>query len=202
MVASLTTPVTQTAAIAPATNNTFLRNHPFLQQFLAHYLDGVLIVSDRNEKLYANANADQICHQLCPEYGTTEAIPNVIKAIYSDAFSLTQSTTMFLGEAEMTPHKGLKLRIRAQRIEMLTSNQFCILIILEDQRKMLEQSVNNEVRKYNLTPREREIRLLYRLDYSYQEIAHELYITVNTVKKHLKSISMKRRQFLAWAEDE
>lgn len=192
MVMSSTAPVIQPSAIAPANNSTLLLNHPFLQQFLAHYLDGVMIVSDRSELLYANSNAKHICHQLSSHHATTEIIPDVIKAVYASALKLGDFQTNFLGEAEVTQNQ-LKLRVRAQRVEILTSNDFCILIILEDRRKIMEQVVSNEVRKYNLTHREKEIRILHRLDYSYQEIARELYISINTVKKHLKSISMKQK---------
>ena len=52
--------------------------------------------------------------------------------------------------------------------------------------------------KCNLTSREQEIWSLRRSNYSYKEIAAELHITLNTVKKHLKNIYSKREtlQFL------
>jgi WD40 repeat protein len=45
--------------------------------------------------------------------------------------------------------------------------------------------------KHGLTPREQDIWLLYRTNYSYKQIANELNISLNTVKKHMKNIYAK-----------
>ncbi|MUG91303.1 winged helix-turn-helix transcriptional regulator [Scytonema sp. UIC 10036] len=49
---------------------------------------------------------------------------------------------------------------------------------------------------YGLTPREAEIWFLYRSRCSYKEIAERLYISVNTVKKHMKNIHSKQQSSL------
>jgi len=53
-----------------------------------------------------------------------------------------------------------------------------------------------EIEKYGLTPRESEVWLLYRANYSRKEIAAELFISIDTVKKHLKNIKTKQDKFL------
>jgi DNA-binding CsgD family transcriptional regulator len=66
-----------------------------------------------------------------------------------------------------------------------------------DEALEIEAEVSNnmaraEAKKYGLTNRETEIWLLYRANYSYKEIATALYISLNTVKKHMKKIHTKR----------
>jgi DNA-binding CsgD family transcriptional regulator len=53
--------------------------------------------------------------------------------------------------------------------------------------------VSEESQKYGLTCREQEIWLLHRANYTYKQIALELCITPNTVKKHMKSIYSKQK---------
>lgn len=69
-----------------------------------------------------------------------------------------------------------------------------------DLMDVLNQAIHNlamaEMNQYKLTPREGEIWLLRRLGHSYKEISGTLYISVNTVRKHLKNIYAKRKQFL------
>ena len=47
---------------------------------------------------------------------------------------------------------------------------------------------------YGLTEREGEVWMLRLQDYSYQEIADKLYLSINTVKKHMKTILAKQEQ--------
>lgn len=49
---------------------------------------------------------------------------------------------------------------------------------------------------YGLTSREAEVWLLRQANYSCREIAAELYISLNTVKKHMKNIHAKREKVL------
>jgi len=44
--------------------------------------------------------------------------------------------------------------------------------------------------------RREDVWLLRRANHSYEEIAAKLYIAVNTVKRHLKSIHAKRKMVL------
>jgi DNA-binding CsgD family transcriptional regulator len=48
-------------------------------------------------------------------------------------------------------------------------------------------------KKYDLTEREAEIWMLLRKEYTYQDIAKILQISLNTVKTHVKNIYAKRR---------
>ncbi|MGA7937024.1 MAG: LuxR C-terminal-related transcriptional regulator [Kovacikia sp.] len=72
----------------------------------------------------------------------------------------------------------------------------CVLVTLEDRLQSIQNAAISEGQKYGLTPRETEVWLRHRANYSYKEIASELYITFNTVKKHMKSIYAKQHLIL------
>jgi uncharacterized caspase-like protein/DNA-binding CsgD family transcriptional regulator/energy-coupling factor transporter ATP-binding protein EcfA2 len=56
----------------------------------------------------------------------------------------------------------------------------------------ISDAIRLECKKYGLTAREAEIWILRRQNKSYKQIASELYIALDTVKKHMKSIHAKR----------
>lgn len=55
----------------------------------------------------------------------------------------------------------------------------------------LYTDIQADVQKYGLTCREAEVWFLHRNKYSYKEIADKLFVTINTVKKHMKNIYAK-----------
>ena len=71
--------------------------------------------------------------------------------------------------------------------------------ILSKQQLARVQS-NDDNKRYSLTPREANVWQLRQQGATYQEIAQELVISVNTVKKHLKSI-LAKRQFVERKEE-
>ena len=73
----------------------------------------------------------------------------------------------------------------------------CFLITLEDRQQSLAVIANQEAQRYGLTTRETDVWCLKRKGSSYKEIAKALFISENTVKKHVKNIYSKREQS-AW----
>ncbi|WP_339382310.1 helix-turn-helix transcriptional regulator [Nostoc flagelliforme] len=74
----------------------------------------------------------------------------------------------------------------------------CLLVTIENQYESVKNVALTEVKKFDLTRREAEIWFLYRSNYSYKEIATKLYITINTVKKHMKNIHTKRQAKMSY----
>jgi DNA-binding CsgD family transcriptional regulator len=70
----------------------------------------------------------------------------------------------------------------------------CLLITVEDRDKAIKNIAVEEAQSYRLTRREKEVWLLHRDRYTYKQIASELCITPNTVKKHMKSIHAKQKE--------
>ncbi|MCG8367134.1 MAG: LuxR C-terminal-related transcriptional regulator [Pseudanabaenales cyanobacterium] len=94
-------------------------------------------------------------------------------------------------ESEISNNKLGILRIRARWLQLDENDQPLILITLEDPHRAIQSLTITEVKRYGLTPREAEIWLLRQANCSYKEIATELFISLNTVKKHLKNIHTK-----------
>ena len=105
----------------------------------------------------------------------------------------------------------LRLRIRVQRFTLPTepnspsnrSNSLAslayTLVILEDRDQSIKHLVVADQKRYRLTPRETEIWQMRLRGQSYRDIAKDLVISQNTVKKHLKNVAAKRRDVLASA---
>ncbi|NEQ54048.1 MAG: helix-turn-helix transcriptional regulator, partial [Leptolyngbya sp. SIO3F4] len=70
----------------------------------------------------------------------------------------------------------------------------CFLITLENRQQSLIAIANQEAQRYGLTTRETDVWCLKRMGQSYKEIAKSLFISENTVKKHLKNIYAKKEQ--------
>lgn len=68
-----------------------------------------------------------------------------------------------------------------------------MVVFLEDRQETQLEDLRLQKEQYDLTERETEIWMLLQQEYSYQEIARRLQISLNTVKTHVKNIYAKRR---------
>lgn len=87
-------------------------------------------------------------------------------------------------------HDAMCLEIIARFIS-LQSRNFMVPTPLEYNEKTLLESQYNFLGKQILTPKETVVLELVLKGYTNQEIANQLFISTNTVKKHLKSIFSK-----------
>ena len=165
------------------------------QNLLENLIDGILLFSSIGNCLFINEKAQQICRQL-NNYSSrlTTSMPIEILRIQralADSKNATETLTspMMLNSEIKLP--GLWIRIRAQRYGNI-NEPTCILIMLEDQIQTLKQLAANEAEKYKLSERETEVWQLKRLGYTLAEIAKNLYISINTVKRHIKHINVKQ----------
>lgn len=168
---------------------------PLLQAVLEGLIDGILILSEQGECLHANHCAKMICQQL--HLGNTQAGP-VPEEIWHVCESLIESRDLFptqkmIIESEITKSDSVAFRVRVRWLKLEEIKHPCLLVTLEDRYQSIQRMVTTDIHKYGLTPREAEVWSLYRANYSYKEIADELFITLNTVKKHMKNIHAKRK---------
>jgi DNA-binding CsgD family transcriptional regulator len=194
MIALKDAPVITANPIKQSQPNFFpdLEPHYLFQGILEGFIDGILIITEAGELLHANQSAKQICQQL--SNGKTY-LP---EEIWQVCQSLIESKTLFPGEkivleSEINPNNSghFRLRVRWFKLEQIARD--CLLVTIEDKHQSLREIVSRDIHQYDLTPREAEVWLLYRANYSYKEIAEKLYITINTVKKHMKNIHAKRK---------
>lgn len=167
----------------------------FLQGVLEGFIDGILILTEQGELIHANQSAIRICNQLTEARDKHNFVPQEIWRVCQ---SLIESRDIFTNqkialESEISQGDSVSFRVRARWLKLEDIRRPCLLVTLEDRHQSLQRIVTNDAHQYSLTPRETEVWLLYRANYSYKEIADKLYITLNTVKKHMKNIHAKRK---------
>ena len=197
MIALTTAPAKPQIQSKPSKINFLSHIEPsfLIQGVLEGFLDGILILTDEGEIIHANQVAKQICDRINRFDSEDNILPSEVWQICQ---SLIESIELFPErkmslESEISKGEKLSFRVRVRWLKLEQISRPCLLVTLEDRYQSLQRLVNNDVYQYNLTPREAEVWLLYRDNYSYQEIADKLYITINTVKKHMKNIHAKRK---------
>ena len=174
-----------------------------LQGVIESFFEGILILTEQGELVQANDLARQICEQLTQGKPQRNPVPQEIWCVCQ---ALIESRSLYhnqpvIIESEITTDKLTWLRIRTQWLKLSEIQHPCLLVILEDRYQSVQNLAIAEVDKYSLTPREAEVWLLRRRQYALKEIATELSISLNTVKKHIKNIHAKREIVLS-LEDE
>lgn len=172
-----------------------LEKPSLLQAVLEGLMDGVLILTDQGEWLHANDCARKICRQLSNVAAQSNRIP---QEIWRACEALINSLSLYADQAiiienEITAQESATYRVRVQWLQLEAAQRPCILVTLEDRRQSLHNLALTEGQKYGLTPREADVWMRYRANYTYKQIASELFITQNTVKKHMKNIHAKRQ---------
>jgi DNA-binding CsgD family transcriptional regulator len=166
-----------------------------LNAAIADLIDGVLIATFQQELLYANDNARKILGQLASDNTQANGLPQEIWHICQ---SLIHSRSLFphqhwLIESDVLIDDRASLHIRVRWLRLDAIALPCLLITVEDRHQAMRCMAVEEAQKYRLTAREKEVWLLHRANYTYKQIALELNITPNTVKKHMRSIHIKQK---------
>uniref|UniRef100_A0A7C3KIV5 LuxR family transcriptional regulator n=1 Tax=Oscillatoriales cyanobacterium SpSt-418 TaxID=2282169 RepID=A0A7C3KIV5_9CYAN len=167
-----------------------------LEGKLNNLIDGVLILTEKQELIYANDNAYRVLRQLNSNKTEKNAIPHEIWYICQ---SLINSRSLFphqywFIESEIFTSDVTALHVRARWLQVETLEHPCLLLTIEDRYQALKNLALEKAQKYGLTPREKEVWMLHCANYSYKQIAEELQITPNTVKKHMSSIHVKQKE--------
>lgn len=169
-----------------------------LQAVIESFIDGILILTDKQELLHVNQCASRICQQLMPDSVDLSVIPDEIWHVCQ---SLINSREVFPEEKislelEIETGKSVIIRISARWLQLSTSDDNFILVTLEERERISPSMAMADAQKFGLTSREAEVWQLRSKSLSYKEIASKLYITINTVKKHLKNIYAKQQDIL------
>lgn len=185
-----------------STHSQHLKPSLLLQAILEGLVDGVLILTEQGEWVHANECARRICQQFSQGVSTIKTVP---QPIWQVCQSLLDSRELFpdrrvIIEDEIDTDTSSAFRIRVRWLVLEESVHPYVLVTLEDRHQLTQNSAIADARKYGLTPREAEVWLLRQTNHSYKEISDKLYITLNTVKKHMKNIYAKQQDVL-WAEE-
>lgn len=169
-----------------------------LQTALDNLVDGLLIVTASGHILQSNAVANQVCRSLAltDELETCRSyIPRLLWSVCHPIFkNMANGIETHLGlEVDVTDAQQQLIRVRIQPLNLKVQQEDCLLLILEDHQQARRRRAIADGKRYGLTPREVDVWELRLRNLSYYEIANILFITENTVKKHMKSILAKRR---------
>ncbi len=170
----------------------------WLQAIIEGLVDGVLVLSQQGEWIYGNECARQICLQLSLDKKLSNSVPQVIWQVCEvlrDQLDLFSEQEMMIGNA-IKPNNTVNFRVRVRWLVLEESAHPLILVTIEDQHQARKMNAIADAKKYGLTRREAEVWSLHQSRLSYKEIADRLYITLNTVKKHIKNIYAKQQEFL------
>jgi DNA-binding CsgD family transcriptional regulator len=169
-------------------------NQVLLRAVVESWIDGILILTEQGQWVEANTAAQHICEQLSQSQTQPSLVPDQIWKICQE---FIQTRQLFPGqptvlESDLTV-EGYVLRLRVRWFAVEETERPYLMVILEDRYQSNLNRAIAEVDQYHLSPREAEVWLLYRTNHTYKEIAQELYISLDTVKKHLKSIRNKQQ---------
>jgi DNA-binding CsgD family transcriptional regulator len=161
-----------------------------LTTVLECFLDAVLISDIQGEVLYTNLSAKKICNQLKLAHLQTHGIWSICELLKS------QADRSLILESDLTIAE-IQYRIRVQWLNAQEEAQDNRLIVrFENQQHSLHCGAIVECQCFGLTQRESEVWELRGQGRSRRDIADQLYISIDTVKKHLANIQMKRQNHL------
>ncbi|MEO0541198.1 MAG: LuxR C-terminal-related transcriptional regulator [Cyanobacteria bacterium P01_A01_bin.105] len=177
----------------PSPHHSFFLNQ-VLKAAIDNLVDGLMIVTAHGEILQQNTVAVEMCASLP---GGSGGVSPDLWAICQPIFqNLARGVKPHLGlEVDLLDSQQYPLRVRVQILDLTTQDRPCLLLVLEDRQATYHRQALVDASRFGLTPREREVWELRLKGTSYDAIAAQLWITTNTVKKHMKSILAKRRLY-------
>ncbi|NER89316.1 MULTISPECIES: helix-turn-helix transcriptional regulator [unclassified Moorena] len=169
-----------------------------IKAIIEGFVDGVLIITTNQEWFHANESGRRMCSQISQGKSPINSIPEPIWRVCQ---SLIDSRELFsdrklIIEDEIKVNKSVEFRVRVRWLTLELSRDPYLLVTLENKHQSTKNSAITDVINYGLSQREEEVWLLKKANLTYEEIAQQLYISLNTVKKHLKKIYVKQKEVM------
>lgn len=177
---------------------------PITQQILLEKLaDNSLILTTEMDLVYIGAKVAEILQELNDSQFLADSIP---AEIYHICQLFVQSRSLFPNQSWRLQSEiltedfaYLNIQIRWFQPEMLESP--LLRLIVEEKHQPIQDIALKEAQIYQLSPREKEVWLLHRNNYTYEQIASKLFISPSTVKKHMASIHLKQKETVKTRKD-
>ena len=189
-------------ALKQTINDSFNMQAALLLAAIENFTVGLIIIAPDGTILHQNKHAQTLLADLATPSPKTLPQPlwyccqTLIENQDEQADIFPEDCTIVLEDEILTKHGTI--HIRAQWFDWHNSayqSSNCFLITLEDRQQSLTAMASQEAQRYHLTNRETDVWRLKRMGHSYKEISKNLFISENTVKKHLKNIYAKKEQF-------
>lgn len=180
-------------------------NHSFLEGFLEAFSEGILVFDLSGALLYVNEAAHGLFEQTIVTSEQQRLLERQIQALsrlmieqptdHVKAQTSLDEVPLRSMEAEVIVTLDIQLRIHVRRFQMCTHSAEMVWVRLEDRQQLSRARALLESRWYGLSVREGEVWQLRQAGFTYAEVAQKLFITVNTVKKHVRNILAKRELY-------
>jgi DNA-binding CsgD family transcriptional regulator len=168
-----------------------------LSAVLEGFNEGILIITQAGQLLHANHLGQTLAHRL-NQWEGIDMVP-VPPSLWSICGYLLEGRELFPDNSliltqDFRGPQGYRLRARVQWLDGNDSEVGHFLIMLEDPNSAALSQAQLKALELRLTPREQQVWRLRQRQCSVQAIADELYLSLATVKRHLRQIYSKRRQ--------
>lgn len=169
-------------------------DNSFWQTILDGLQDSILLFTEFGELIHANSNAYSIYHKISQNSENAKSLLSLIQNLSQSLieYNLYSENNVIVSD-EIVLNNFEVFRVRVRCLNLNNSNGRYLLVTIENRYESIKNVALAEAKKYELTQREAEIWCLYRANSSYKQIAEHLYISLNTVKKHMKNIHAKRQ---------
>lgn len=202
----ISTSLSQKTSTQDASKNRSKGEFPsLLQGVMESLIDGIMLLTDQGELVFANGCAQRICHQLTEKLTENLSRGSVPRQVWRSCQALIKGHQEFpehsiIIEDEIKTEEANAIRLRAQWLQLNTIDRPCLLVTLEDRQQSAQYKALAEAQRYGLTERETQVWMLKQAGYTYRAIGAELHIAEDTVKKHIKSIHSKR-EGVEWLDE-
>ena len=163
---------------------------------------GLVLLDAHGHLLQSNTKARKVCNSLNggnlnTQHGCVyEAmnLPSEIQSLYKEILN----SKSVLSDQRVKLHEDIiledstRIRLNAEWVQIGIKGSHYVLITIEDLTELSHQQALFDAYRYNLTSRELEVWKLYLQGLSYRQISEKLFISINTVKRHMKNIHSKR----------
>jgi DNA-binding CsgD family transcriptional regulator len=166
-----------------------------LRQILPSILEGIILFDENDRLIYMNSKASTVIQRILENCQSSGNIPHEIVYIKDMMIEVKEKFPQenWVNEFNVCVNHLTVIHIYARWIQGNGSGQSYLLLKMEDKNQLNQDLLLDEAKRLGLTLREQEVWLLSKTNYTYKQIAEILDITLNTVKKHMKSILVKQR---------
>lgn len=163
-------------------------------------VDSFLLLNSDGDIILSNAKGDELLQKM--QTGLVSSTPKPQSSLPDAALRacalLLENCAILSDQAlptqvVLTVYPDIQLRISL--LETDDEQQPLFLVAMEEKRQSSLTQATVDQWLFGLTNREKEVWALRLQDYAYQDIADELYLSVNTVKRHMKAILAKQEQW-------
>lgn len=155
--------------------------------------DSILIFTEFGELIHANSNAYNIYRKVAQNRENAKTLLNFVHTLCKSLIEYSLYEDKLVVSDEIVLNSSEVFRVRVRWLNMDKYDFRYLLVTIENRYESIKNVAIAEAKKFDLTQRETEIWCLYRAHSTYKQISEQLYISLNTVKKHMKNIHAKRQ---------